>query len=315
MTTEIFKCVAGSRLFGTAVPESDTDYKGIHVPSTRDILLGKSKVIESSTGNKVTKNTAADTDMVSFPIQRYLELVTKMETNAIEMLFAPNLIESVEWKVVYANRHRLLSSNKKAFTGFGKSQAMRYAMRGTRLDTFTAVCDILSNMTGNRKVSEQPSAIHFHSVPSVSIFYKTEHDGNETPYMDVLGKECSMNVKAQEALAMYLKPIKEAGQRSLTAQAQGGADWKGLYHAHRIVDEGLELFGTGNLSFPCKNAQEYLAIRSGSLTLGIVLDAFDSKLAALEAIEPHKALLEKADTGWIENFVYDIYRGKILRSA
>ena len=121
--------------------------------------------------------------------------------------------------------------------------------------------------------------------------------------MEVFGREMSLHVRVSEALKVYEKPLNAAGLRTKEAHAAGGADWKGLYHAHRIVDEGIELLTTGNLVFPLRNAAEYLNIRSGELTLDAVLDTFDAKLATLETVTPVPELKEKADMEWIEAFV------------
>lgn len=305
MSTEIFKCVAGSRLFGTANADSDTDMKAVHFPDSKAILLGTADAVHtSSTGNNTTKNNATDEDFVSFPVAKFLGMLAKMETNAVEMLFAPNLSPSPYWTMIYEDRHKLLTSNRDGFVGFGKSQAMRYAVRGDRVETLERVCAILESIPFHWKVSHGDKVrSRLSDIPNVVVFEKEEASGAVTPYMEVFGREMSMHVRVSEALKVYQKPLKEAGLRTLQAHAAGGADWKGLYHAHRIVDEGIELLTTGELVFPLRNAQEYLNIRSGGLSLDEVLDTFDAKLVTLENVTAIPELKEKADMEWIEAFV------------
>jgi hypothetical protein len=305
MSTEIFKCIAGSRLFGTANADSDLDMKAVHFPSTEAILLQTaSAVITSSTGSNTTKNNASDADFVSFPVAKFLGMLAKMETNAVEMLFAPNLTPSPYWDMIYADRHKLLTNKRDCFLGFGKSQALRYAVRGDRIESLTQVCDILSSINPSFRVSVGEDVFsRLRAIPHVTITIKTEASGSETPYMEVFGRELSMYVRAGEALKVYQKPLKEAGMRTMQAHAAGGADWKGLYHAHRIVDEGTELLTTGELVFPLRNAQEYLSIRAGNLSLDEVLDTFDAKLKVLETAVAIPELKDAADMKWIESYI------------
>ncbi len=60
---EIVKMKFGSHLYGTATEKSDLDFKGIFLPSNREILLGKiPKSIKYDTGNDHSKNSPEDID-------------------------------------------------------------------------------------------------------------------------------------------------------------------------------------------------------------------------------------------------------------
>ena len=85
-----------------------------------------------------------------------------------------------------------------------------------------------------------------------------------------------------------------------------------MYHAHRVVDEGIELFTTGSLVFPSKHAAEYLKIRNGELAIDEVLDTFDEKLKTLENVEPIPCFNEKADMEWIEEFISSVHEQKVV---
>ena len=313
MTTEIFRCVAGSRLFGTATETSDTDYKAVHIPDARSILLGTANaVIDRSTGDKNSSNSADDVDMVSFPVQKYLSMLAKMETNALEMLFAPNQHDDWLWDQLKDERFRLMSRNKKAFTGYAKGQAMRYSVRGDRVAALEDVVEILTDFNPNHRVQMGPNAFErLRAVPHVRCYVKNEF-GKEVPYLSVLGREVPMTMKAGQAIKVFEKPLAEAGKRSRDAAAGSGADWKGLYHAQRIVDEGLELFSTGELVFPCREADYYLQIRSGELPIEAVLDRFEERLAALEELDPISEFRDEADKEWIDEFVMSVHEQKVV---
>lgn len=53
----------GSHLYGTNTEKSDTDYKGIFLPSIEDYLLQKvQKTITQNTGDGKSKNSNTDID-------------------------------------------------------------------------------------------------------------------------------------------------------------------------------------------------------------------------------------------------------------
>jgi predicted nucleotidyltransferase len=63
----IVKMVFGSHLYGTATENSDTDYKGVYLPTEKEILLNRvPKSYNYKTGDGVTKNTKDDIDVEFF---------------------------------------------------------------------------------------------------------------------------------------------------------------------------------------------------------------------------------------------------------
>jgi len=52
---QLVKTVFGSHLYGTSTPESDTDFKAVHMYSLEEILLKKDKTHFSSDTNKKKK--------------------------------------------------------------------------------------------------------------------------------------------------------------------------------------------------------------------------------------------------------------------
>ncbi len=316
MTTEIFRCVAGSRLFGTETPTSDTDYKAVHVPDARSILLGTADaVIDQSTGSNNSSNSADDVDLVSFPVRKYLKMLSKMETNAIEMLFAPSMLEgSFLWDQIREDRFKVMSANKQAFTGYAKGQAMRYAVRGDRITCLERLVTVLECLDPRERMNTQPSIISvLEDVDNVRVIHKPEADG-PTPYITAFGRECPLTCFPKEAIKVYAKPLKEAGARTRAAAEGEGPDWKGLYHAQRIVDEGIELFSTGSLTFPCRDRAYYRRIREGKCPLDSVLGYFEGRLIELEELTPISDFMPKADQEWIDEFVYAVHEQAVVEA-
>lgn len=76
----IFSCVAGSRAYGTQIPGSDEDIRGLYVvPSTSYLPLDQSPVqLADERGNTVY-----------YSLRRCIELLAEANPNILELLFAP----------------------------------------------------------------------------------------------------------------------------------------------------------------------------------------------------------------------------------
>lgn len=325
MTNEIFRCVAGSRLYGTDTPDSDTDFKAVHLPTKEEILLGRGKpVISRSTGDKDGRNGADDVDVESFTLQRYLKLASDMQTIPVEMLFVINpddmghnprmygydgdTIGGPIWGHIVDNRDKILSNNTDSFVGYCKGQAVKYSMRGKRLETFVKVRDTLQK---HIEIGVLVSAIRpeLEAIEGVYFVDKLQPGGKFIPYMSVNGRQVPATMKCREAAKVYEKPIKEAGRRAVSAMEAGNMDCKALYHAMRIADQGIELFSTGKITFPAKNIPLLMKIRRGEVDLDETLDLFDEKVLALESIGDNSPLSDKPDLEWIDSYVSEVYEG------
>lgn len=318
--TEIFRTIAGSRLYGTANADSDTDYKAVHLPTKRQILLGKRDQVYNHSSGGSERNSADDVDVESFELQRFLKLAADMQTIPVEMLFVDPRGETRYfyghpiWGEVVKNRDKILNRNTKAFVGYCKGQAVRYSMRGKRLETYEAVVQWLSEQPQDAKISADPFGFDYLTgLEGVTIVSKPQPDGSSLPYLDVYGRQCPSTIRAGEALKIYRKPVEEAGRRARAAMDAGGMDYKALYHAVRIADEGISLFSAGKIEFPCQNLPILMQIRAGEVEIDEILDIFDEKIAILEGISEESPLRAHPDREWIDDFVTGVYE-EIVRA-
>jgi len=73
----IFKVISGSHAYGTAIPESDTDYRGIFaVPAENYFSFNK----------KVEQVSDEKNDIVYYTVHRFLELVCNANPSLLEFL-------------------------------------------------------------------------------------------------------------------------------------------------------------------------------------------------------------------------------------
>ena len=323
--TTIFKTLAGSRLYGTHTDASDTDYKAVHLPTKRDILIRpkRSQVMSYSTGQADAKNTADDTDVESFELQRFLKLASDMQTIPVEMLFITPLTRSglLEWSdpwpTIAQNKDKILNRNTASFVGYCKGQAVKYSMRGERLGTYKNVCKILAFWSGTIKTA-MPHRVadimhHLLEIDGVKRIEKN-HNGKMVGYLDVFGRQVPETLPCAEAYNVYVKPVEQAGKRAQSALEAGGADLKALYHAMRIVDQGIMLYKHGIIQFPAENVDYLMKIRAGELEMDAILDRFDEKLDILMNIGDNSPLPAKSDHEWIDDFVAEQYE-KIVKGV
>lgn len=121
-----------------------------------------------------------------------------------------------------------------------------------------------------------------------------------------------MTCKVDEIEAVFERPIAEYGKRAKQARDEGGADWKALYHAVRIADEGIQLFLSGHITFPSRCVGLLRKIRAGELHIDEVLDIFDEKIVLLEHAVEVSALPDKPDQVWIDDFVEETHRKIVM---
>lgn len=105
----IFKALSGSRSYGTNLPTSDYDYKGIYKNSFDELL---------SFGYKEQINTSKDETY--YEVRRFLELLSSANPNILELLFTDQkniLVTSKEYELL--RKYRKVFLTKKCLNSFG----------------------------------------------------------------------------------------------------------------------------------------------------------------------------------------------------
>ena len=143
---EIVKIIFGSHLYGTNTPQSDQDFKGVFLPTKREVYLGKipkSYRIDSKKNNNV-KNTSEDTDCEMYSLHYFIKMACDGETSVLDMLHAPDnmlIYTSDIWKDITLNKHLFYTKNLRALIGYARRQASKYGIRGSRLNDAKKVLD------------------------------------------------------------------------------------------------------------------------------------------------------------------------------
>lgn len=314
----------GSHLYGTQTPASDLDFKAVHLPSGRDLLLQRAKAVisEKTKQDGAAKNTADDIDRESYSLQRYLGLAADGQTVALDMLFAPSWAwtapPSPLWSEVQANRHRLLTRRYASFMGYCRDQANKYGIKGSRVAASRLAMDTLAEAMGRlgttarlREIAETAEAL------CVDAEHMDVHDqiilsGSVIRHWRVCGRSMPYTATIKSAHDIMKRLVDEYGRRALQAESNQGVDWKALSHAVRIGRQAIEVLETANVVFPRPDAAELLEIKTGQKPYSVVGAEIERLLGEMEAASERSPLPSAPDLEWIDGFVAEAHRSAVL---
>lgn len=309
----LFKCLYGSKLYGTNVPGSDDDFKGIYLPTTRELILGHDKTID-------TKDESGEFKVEEqyFSLAYWMQLALSQQTICLDMLYVPedHWVEATsEW--LELDRTKLISKNLMPFIGYARSQAIKYGEKGDRLRTLLdfqkdvqAYVTILTKNNDNLIPNYPPSVDWFTRMVEKykdrdGVKILTESKGQMTVTMlDVVGKSFGNTTSIKLWIEPLNKLVNSFGKRSREAMSTDGHDLKAQYHCVRIIEEARELLDHGKITFPRPEKDLLLSIRKGELSKQEVEALVTEKLALLEASLLTSKLPEKPDRAYAEEWVY-----------
>lgn len=317
---EIVRMRAGSHVYGTNVPESDEDFKGVFIPSGESILLQRAQenISQSTKENLFERNQAGDQDLELFAYHQYLKLLLQGQTVALDMLFTPRehyvMEPAPEWYAILANKESFISKGVKAFVGYCRGQAQKYALKTER---YEAVCAILAYLRhwegmfgGNERLSELEEflPVFCRRVPCISIVSVNQVSGNPLRHLEVAGTKVPYSISLKNARETYETKLESYGERVKKSQGMGNHDWKSMMHAVRVAREAVELMQTGSITFPRPEVALLLQIRKGELPYEEVSKMIEDGLALVEEAVEKSSLPEKPDQELADSLVVGFYR-------
>jgi hypothetical protein len=306
----IYETVFGSHLYGTDTPKSDQDYKGIYMPSAKQILLGNysDSVVQKSKSDDKQKNSKNDIDKEYYSFRRFLQLTAQGQIAALEVIFSTDPKGNLDptWRFVYENRERLFSKQCTAFIGYCRAQASMYSLKGGRVKSAQDVLEIMDNFPTGSKMFELIEEKLFEKIltfPFVSYEDIEIKGQNKTiRHLNVCGRKIPFTVTVRDAISIIDKLVREYGLRAKEA-ATDGVDWKAVSHAIRIGEESLEFLTTKNIVLPRPNAAYLLQVKRGELDFGECGLIIDRLVDAVIVTAENSGLPETADYKFIENII------------
>lgn len=299
----------GSHLYGTDNENSDTDYKGIFMPSTEDIFLGKiPKSIRRDTNPGNAKNTSEDIDIELYSLHYFIELACKGETAALDMLHVnePNLIQgSAIWESLVENRARFLTRNLKSFVGYARRQAAKYGMKGSRIHEAEVFLNYLKLVP--RKDWGVMRLINIWSrlpIGEHSRFIEDAPSGIKQ--YQLCGKILQSTITVEMANNIISGFLATYGTRAKEAAENKGIDWKAISHALRAAYQTKEILIEGKITYPLKQATILREIKEGYLDFTtVVLPELERLMEEVEELTKVSQLPETVDRKYWKHFLID----------
>jgi hypothetical protein len=315
----------GSHLYGTATAESDLDIKGIFIPQARDILLQRTVPVISLSRPKVhgENNTAADVDYELYNPEKYLSLLAKGQSVALEMLFAPDsaLLSKPHpaWNVIKALAPQILTKRAVSFVHYCKQQANKYCIKGARIAAAKQALVMLTHLEEQYGAATKLSTVADSLKPlaDTSEFITIEQialaNGSKESCIDICGKKALFNASIKSARLIVQNVIDEYGQRAREAERNDGVDWKALMHAVRVGHQALEFLKDHRITFPRPEAAHLLAIKQGKIHCKQVAEEIEQLLNDVERAAQYSTLPETYDQKIIDDFIEQLYVHQVFK--
>jgi hypothetical protein len=311
---------SGSMLYGTNTPSSDTDYKGVYLPYKESLLLQKTTEFIKLDTNKTGKaNTSEDIDCHIDSIHKWLHLLEKGETNALDTLFSlwTDKVEYVDprfEKVLKDNYLSFITSNPHAFVGYCISQTKKYNIRGTRYN------ELLEFVTYLRELPLEPETKMFTFIDHIKQHLTTNSDKyikfvqapgprgakiEEWTYLEVLGRKFADNITLEYLDQKCTEMLNSYGSR--VVGNTDAIDWKAMSHAVRVILEVEELLSTSFIKFPLKDAEFIKQVKAGNVEIDKVQQLLTQKIELVDELLQTTTLNKEVDKREVSNLILSYY--------
>ncbi len=336
----LFEVVSGSRAYGLATPESDTDIRGVFV-QPEATFLGLTR--ETQVAN-------ATNDIVFFELGRFAELLANNNPNLLELLFTPADCVLFHHPLMDLLPARLFLSRRcfDSFAAYAMAQIRKARglnkkivnpMPGPRRGVL-AFCHVLEGqgsvpldawLAARGLTQRQLGLVAVPHMRDVFGMY-VDRDGS-LGHRGVVGDEESTEVRVspvekgaepagwmsfnKDGFKKYCKDWREyqewtakrndARYRQTEAHGQG-YDAKNLMHTFRLLALAEEIARTGSLTLRVADPAFYRQIRAGGFTYEWLLAEAERRLERVEALFAASALPAEPSLAEIDAAVVAVRR-------
>jgi len=302
--TLIYATYFGSKLYGTSSETSDTDIKGLFLPSRHEFETNSYKHTYHSLQTD-TKNTSNDVDVDLWSVFKFIDLLKQGDINALDILFSHTnkacvLFESEIFKLLYDNRHMFLTklALRRGHVGYTFKQLKKYLIKGSNLFVINFVYDYFSTKKIHDSVESHVFALleSFRDAVEKMPYDDKErsnadkirivpliHTNGTTEYFLELNfdKRFQLNQKVKTFIQQLQNCKNKYGNRALESLTTDCVDNKAVSHALRCVYQLRELLDTNEIHFPLQFAAEVKNIKYGNYNYQEILQYIESEIERL----------------------------------
>lgn len=316
---KICEILFGSHLYGTDSEKSDKDYKGVWLPTWKEIALNRvpKQYLNSTTGDSNSRNTSDDVDIEIFSLHTFVKEALAGQTFALDMVHASKectLQSHPIWDDLVINREKFYSKSVDSFIGYALGQASKYGIKGSRLNDAKAVLDWLEAQDQGKKVQDcepwtMPTGEHIN-------FFKAGEDhvgGADRVFgtspldmVEVCSRKFHMSVKVGYARDIVNKFYENYGARAKQAANDEGIDWKAISHAFRAGYQIKELFSDKTITFPRPEAEFLKDIKYGRRKYVDIAPILEDLMDEVKVLKDSCDLPEKPDKEFWDNWLVQV---------
>lgn len=344
----LLRVVAGSNAYGTALPTSDWDERGIFVDKMERVVLPfeKLELVEFSVD-----------DIVFYELSKYMPLLLSQNPNVIELLWTEDkdvLFKSDLGQLLIDNRANFLCKKvKDSYVGYAKSQLGRIKghnkwinspqpeQEPERKDFATVVWNNSSQKDFNKSVPQKGfigadlGDNHFglFQQGKLGIDKDTWFDKRGNP--NLLSREelynltqtnkvnpdliVKINQKAFEDAHKNWKGYwdwkKNRNEKRSALEEQHGYDTKHAMHLIRLLRSGADILEFGFVPVKRNDAAYLLDIRFGKFSYEEIIAESESLYKKVESLSSSSKLKEEPDYKLAKDIMLEIYTKQWNMSA
>jgi hypothetical protein len=336
----LLEVISGSRAYGLASPESDTDVKGVFVQPANSFLgLDRLSQLNDETNNETF-----------YEVGRFVELLSKGNPNLLEVLFTPP--ECVVFRhplmdrlppAWFLSRRCFDSFARYAMTQIRKARGLNKKIvnpmpeqRPRALDFCRVVegqgsVPLVDWLAAHRLRQEQLGLVaiaHMRDVYGIYI-----DDDGAAGYRGVVAHDGAAEVRVssvsrdatpagwmsfnKDGLKKFTKDWREYWQwieerneerYRQTASHGQGYDAKNLMHTFRLLDLAAEIARDGRLTLRVADPSFLLRIKRGEFTYEWLLSEAERRLVEIEVLYRRSTLLAEPDLASINDALVSLRR-------
>lgn len=283
---------AGSHFFDLNGPNSDTDYRGIYLDNYQDSFEAPKKVYQVDYKTKIGggKNTSNDVDFTVFSLSSFLSLLKSGDFNMMEILYTPKnkiIYKTDLFDELVSIREKILVNDISAFLGFIKKEYKRYGVNIYHYKIQKDFLEFLKKWNNNDRLESHWEEIIRYGMNSEGIRFTSTKINNsdkskEIPSIVIAERLYQSTTSIKHIVEAIEAVLNKYGHRQKN-MAESGLEYKGLYHAMRLIYEANDLYDLGQLKFPFSKERLTLLrnIKNGNIEKDYLFELIDSEINAL----------------------------------
>jgi predicted nucleotidyltransferase len=337
----ILRVVAGSHSYGTNIPSSDWDERGIFTDQMNRVILPF---------DKIEQVTFLHDDIVYFELSKYMPLLLAQNPNVLELLWTdPDdiLFKNEMGQLLLDNRHNFLCSKvKDSYVGYATGQLKRIKGHNKWLNNpqpekepepkdFVSVVYNFTKNTAFNKTSPSEGYValslgdnHYAlwEAESLNLSKKkswTDKRGNPNAFIQSEFAKININnsfpaliVKVNAKLfdeshtnwKSYWNWKKNRNDKRSELEALHGYDTKHAMHLIRLLRSGVDILETGIVPVKRKDADYLLDIRNGKYTYEEIVTESERLSAKVEELSKTTKLPLEPNFQLGKDLMLDIYQ-------